>query len=167
MRRRCAHAAQALVLIAIILGGAGVASGVAAPAHHPQHERARITRTLSGADVAHLQFVHEALRGNREVIYEKGKAQGALPGDMRAEIEVTPSLLIGTCTIKTADGSVITGEGRATANGSGRYESFRGTLTITKGTGRYRHIHGHAGLYGTFDHRSFALVVQTTGTLSY
>jgi hypothetical protein len=124
---------------------------------------ARLARTLNGADVARLYFVRQ-LEG--EVLYEKGKAKGALPGEMRAKITVEPGVLKGSCTIYTSGGS-ISGEGHATARGAGQYQSFRGTLLITKGTGRYKDIHGRAGLYGTFDTRTFAVVVQTTGTLSY
>jgi hypothetical protein len=123
---------------------------------------AQIARTLDGADVAHLHLVSQ----HEEVLYEEGVATGALPGHMRAELDVQATALTGRCTIFTRNGS-ITGEGRATPHGAGRYQSFRGTLLIKKGTGRYRGIHGRAGLYGTFDRRTFALVVQTTGTLSY
>ena len=163
-RRRDTAAATLALLVACCVA---ILASSAAAASHRDSPPARAARTLNGADTAHLQFIRHIVRGNKEVIFEQGEAKGALPGGMRAEIEITPSLLSGTCTIKTRDGSTITGIGRATPSGSGRYESFRGTLTITKGTGRYAHIRGRAGLYGTFDHRSFAMVVQTTGTLSY
>jgi hypothetical protein len=123
---------------------------------------ARIAHTLNGADVAHLHLV----RQHEEVLYEEGAVTGGLPGHMRAELEVQATALSGRCTIFTRGGS-ITGVGHATPHGAGQYQSFRGTLQITKGTGRYKAIHGRAGLYGTFDRRSYAMVVQTTGTLSY
>jgi hypothetical protein len=65
------------------------------------------------------------------------------------------------------NGGTIQGHGKATPHGSGIYESFAGTLIVTGGTGRYTHAHGHAGLYGTFNRRTYALTVQTTGSLSY
>jgi len=40
-------------------------------------------------------------------------------------------------------------------------------VTVTGGTGRFVHAHGHTGLYGTFDRTTYALTIQTTGTLSY
>ena len=40
-------------------------------------------------------------------------------------------------------------------------------MTISHGTGRYAHAHGHGGFYGTVDRHNDALVVQTTGQLSY
>ncbi len=51
--------------------------------------------------------------------------------------------------------------------GTGRFQSFKGTLTITGGTGRFRGAHGRTGLYGTLDRRTFSLVIQTTGNFSY
>jgi hypothetical protein len=67
----------------------------------------------------------------------------------------------------TTHAGIIRGHGTATPHASGIYESFSGTLTITGGTGRYAHAHGHAGLYGLFNRRTYNLIVQTTGTLSY
>ncbi len=122
---------------------------------------AHAARTLDGTDTAHLHLV----RQRETVVFEEGAATGALPGHMRAQLEVG-SVFTGTCTIYTAGGT-ITGHGRATPHGSGRYQSFSGTLQITGGSGRYAHAHGQTGLYGTFDRRTFALVIQTSGSISY
>jgi hypothetical protein len=72
----------------------------------------------------------------------------------------------GSFTIYTRQGS-ISGHGEATPHGEGSIESFSGSLVATTGTGRYKHAHGHAKLYGTFNRKNYALVVQTVGTLSY
>lgn len=45
--------------------------------------------------------------------------------------------------------------------------SFSGALTITTGDGRYAHAHGDGHLYGVFYRRSYAITVQTEGTLDY
>jgi hypothetical protein len=117
--------------------------------------------TVSGADSAHLHLLHQ----DESLLFEEGKASGVLPGRMRAQLTVAQQFS-GTCTIYTNGGS-ITGHGVATPHGSGRFQSFKGTLTITGGTGRFRGAHGHTGLYGTFDRRTFSLVIQTTGNFSY
>jgi hypothetical protein len=117
--------------------------------------------TLNGTDTAHLRLT----RQRETVVFEEGSASGALPGRMSAQLRIG-SVFTGTCTISTRGGT-ITGYGRATPHGSGRYQSFHGTLTITGGSGRYAHAHGQTGLYGTFDRRTFALVIQTTGTIGY
>jgi len=40
-------------------------------------------------------------------------------------------------------------------------------MTVSHGTDRYAHAHGHGGFYGTVNRHNDALVVQTTGQLSY
>jgi hypothetical protein len=138
---------------------AGAATGAGAPGRGAPSAHA--ARTLDGTDTAHLHLVHQ----RETVVFEEGAAGGAIPGHMRAQLEVG-SVFTGTCTISTGAGT-ITGHGRATPHGSGRYQSFSGTLTITGGSGRYAHAHGQTGLYGTFDRRTFALVIQTSGRISY
>lgn len=75
-------------------------------------------------------------------------------------------MFAGSFTIRTGGGS-IEGHGRATARGAGRYQTFSGSLTVTGGSGRYGHVNGHTGLSGTFDRRTYAIVVHTSGQLSY
>lgn len=62
--------------------------------------------------------------------------------------------------------------GSIDAHASGRLSSptspspsFRGTLTIRGGSGRYVHARGSGMLYGVFYRRSYALTVQTDGAL--
>jgi hypothetical protein len=118
-------------------------------------------RTISATDEANLHYVrHEGSR-----LFEEGTAHGTLPGSMRAECNVGASVS-ANFTIYTRDGT-IRGHGMADPHGSGADQSFAGTLTVTGGTGRYAHAHGHAGLYGLFNRRTYALTVQTTGSLSY
>lgn len=149
---------RALMLVAC---AATLMGGVAQASAGRREAAAHAARTISGTDTAHLHLVHQ----DEMRLSEEGLAKGALPGHMRAVLTVG-ALFTGSCTIYTSGGS-ITGHGVATPHGTGRYQSFRGTLSITGGTGRYRHIRGRTGLYGTFDRRTFALVVQTTGHLSY
>jgi hypothetical protein len=123
---------------------------------------AHTTRVLRATDTAQLRYIPPA---HGPVLYEEGTAHGTIPGTMRVHITLGGTVN-ATFTIYTSGGSV-SGHGTATPHGSGIYESFGGTLVATSGTGRYLHAHGHAGLYGTFDRRTYALVVQTTGSLDY
>lgn len=125
---------------------------------------ARVARTLNGSDTAHLYFLH--LTHNGEWLLDEGEADGSLRGRMLAELDPRPPVFQGTFTIITRSGR-ISGHGSADAHGSGRYESFAGSLTVTSGTGAYARVHGRAGLYGTFDRRTYGLVIQTKGTLTY
>ncbi|HEY7893058.1 MAG TPA: hypothetical protein VIC05_12690 [Solirubrobacteraceae bacterium] len=118
-------------------------------------------RTLKATDTAHLHYIHTS----GSMLYETGSASGTLPGRMRADVNVGATIS-GTFTIYIRGGT-IRGHGSATPHGSGVYESFAGSLVATGGTGRYRHAHGRAQLYGTFNRNNYSLVIQTAGTLLY
>ena len=158
----------AIVAAASPLALAAACAGASAHGAHSGHaalmpgaRKAHAARTLDGTDTAHLHLV----RQDESLLFEEGSAGGALPGRMRANLTVG-SRFTGACTIYTRYGS-ITGRGSATAHGTGRFQSFSGSFTVTRGSGRYRHIRGTTKLYGTFDRRTFAVVVQTVGRLSY
>ncbi len=152
----------AWTLLTILPLAAVTASTPAGTAYGAQRPRsASIARTLSATDTAHLHYIHSS--GSK--LIEQGSATGGLPGSMHVELNVGATFS-GTFTIY-ASGGTVTGHGTATPHGSGRFESFSGSLVVTGGTGRYAHAHGKAGLYGSFDRKTYALAVQTTGKLSY
>jgi hypothetical protein len=124
-------------------------------------EAARAARLLNGAATARLHLV----QAEGSELIEEGPVSGALAGSAHAELR-TGAVFTASFTINTHGGS-ITGRGRATPHGSGRYQSFSGSFQATHGSGRYAHISGHAGLYGVFDRRTDSVVIQTTGTLTY
>lgn len=136
-----------------------VASSAAARASHPRSARA--SHALKATDKAQLHIVS----ASGPWLYEVGKASGTLPGGMKAHMRLA-ARFTGSFLIDTRYGS-ISGHGVATPHGSGVWESFAGTLTVTGGTRRYRGAHGTAGLYGTFNRRTYQLIVKTTGTLRY
>lgn len=145
MRRR---SKIALALAAVALSTALAAAPLAA-------------RALKASDTAHLRYTAAA----GSVLIEQGRATGTLPGTMHVRFSIGATFT-GRFTIYAAGGS-ISGRGAATPKGSGVYESFSGALTVTGGSGRYGRAHGRARLYGTFNRDSYALVVQTVGTLYY
>jgi hypothetical protein len=132
-------------------------------ATHDSRHIAHWARTISATDEAHLHYVRH--RSSESILFEEGTTHGTLPGSVHAECHLGANFTANV-TIKT-QGGTIHGRGSATPHASGIYESFAGTLVVTGGTGRYAHAHGHAGLYGLFDRRTYALTVQTTGSLSY
>jgi hypothetical protein len=165
------NASLLLTRICVALAGLALATVLGAPAltaptadansvKHPSALPA--TRTLNAADTAHLRYV----RGSGSLLLEEGAATGSLPGKMLVRCEVGPTVS-ASFTIFVRGGGTIDGRGTAKTHGASRYESFGGSLTVTSGTGRYAHAHGHAGLYGVFDRRTYALTVQTTGRLLY
>lgn len=118
-------------------------------------------RTLKATDTAKLHKVS----ASGSLLFEEGTATGTLPGKMRASVNVGATIS-GSFTFYL-HGGTIKGHGEATPHGEGTYESFAGTVTVTRGTGRYAHARGQTKLYGTFDRSNYALVIQTAGTLSY
>jgi hypothetical protein len=123
--------------------------------------RAHSARALKASDSAHLRYVS----ASGSLLYETGSASGTLPGNMRAHVSIGATIS-GSFTIYARGGS-ISGHGAATPKGSGVWESFAGSLTVTRGSGRYTRARGRARLYGTFNRNTYALVVQTVGTLYY
>jgi hypothetical protein len=122
---------------------------------------AHVAHSLSATDTAHLHYIS----ASGSLLLDEGRATGALPGSMRVRL-ILGTTFTGSFTIYTSGGS-IKGHGIATPHGSGIYESFAGTLTVTDGTGRYAGAHGHGDLYGTFNRNNYALVIKTTGSLTY
>lgn len=134
---------------------ASSANSISRPAAHA-------SRALSGTATASLHVVK--LDGS--ALIEEGHVTGILTGTARAQLHAGEADFYGTFTLRTPNGS-ISGKGTATPHGLGNIQSFRGVFTATSGTGRYAHIHGHAGLYGTLNRRNDSVVVQTQGTLQY
>jgi hypothetical protein len=143
------------LLLAILLAPASLGT----PAAHAL--RAHAARSLNATDTAKLHYIKHT--GSQ--LIEEGTAQGTLPGTMHARASLGTTFT-ASFTINTHDGT-ITGHGTATPHGSGLTENFAGTLIVTGGTGRYAHAHGHGGLTGTFNRRTYAIVIKTTGSLSY
>ena len=106
------------------------------------------------------------VRCSCDEILEEGQAKGALPGAVRAFVIVgAPIIFRFTITVRGV-GS-LSGQGSGKPKGNPEEPSFSGTMTVTRGTGRYRHARGKGGFYGTINRASYAAVMQTTGTLSY
>ncbi len=105
------------------------------------------------------------LKASGSIIYDQGPATGTLVGTATVHLTVA-TIVTATFTIATSAGS-ISGSGRAALHSSGRYASFGGTLSVSKGTGRYAHAAGAGALYGVIDRRTDALTVQALGTLHY
>lgn len=162
MSRNPSHQRRTAAITVLATLAASAISMSAAESSAARHQPAAHTAgSINGTATAHLHLV----KPNGSQLKEEGPVTGALPGSMSAVI-TTGKALTGNFTIHTHGGSIY-GTGRAAPHGTGRYQSFSGTLTITGGNGRYSHAHGHAGLSGTFDRRTYALLIQTTGRFSY
>jgi hypothetical protein len=159
-RRHCRNLGGGMLLATAALA-AGLIGGTFEPSSDAEQIMGRAARSLNVTATAHLHLV----RAEGSQLFEEGSVSGALAGSMRARLD-TGMVFTGSFATHLKGGS-INGHGRATPHGSGRYQSFSGSLVVTGGSGRYTHVSGHAGLYGVFDRRSDSVIVQTTGRLSY
>lgn len=136
----------ALLAAALACGGATLAWGASA---------------VRVDDIGHLHL----LKAVGSTLYEEGHAAGTLPGQTRVRMLVGNS--VSASFSISARGGAVYGSGHARLHSSGRYASFAGTLSVSRGSGRYARAHGSGKLYGVIDRRTDALTVQTIGTLVY
>jgi hypothetical protein len=168
-RRRSARAAGAALATRRWAGFAGAALALGAswlltvatraPA---TRAAARMTRTVSVDDTGHLHL----LNASGAVLVEEGPVSGTLPGEAKVRM-VVGATVVASFTIKPRGGGSISGHGRAALHSSSRYASFGGSLSVSRGTGRYAHARGSGGLYGVIDRHTDALTVQAIGRLHY
>jgi hypothetical protein len=152
---RSTSAAATLAAAAVVAASASAA---------PTRQRAHAARSISVRDEGHLGFV----RSSGSQILDQGKMSGSLSGYAKVRFTYNGEPMVyATFTI---DGSGWTISG----HGSGRLSSptsttpsFRGSLSLNSGSGRYRHAHGGGELFGVFNRRSYALTVQAVGKLRY
>jgi hypothetical protein len=151
----------AAACVAFAAGGAALASGRGALAsgHAPG---ARAARALNVRDEGHL---HLAGRPSGSAIVEEGTVTGTLPGTVKVRFNVGATVS-ASFTIYARGGS-ISGHGSGSLHSTSLYSTFGGSLAVTSGTGRYRHAHGHGGLYGAINRHTFAVTVQAIGSLAY
>jgi hypothetical protein len=125
---------------------------------------AHTARVLMVSDEGRLRFT----RASGSLLLDEGRATGSFPGWVKARFvyDGEPDVH-AQFTITGAHGSVIArGTGRLSSPTS-RTPSFKGTLRVTGGTGRYAHIHGGGELFGVFNRRSYGLTVQAIAKLPY
>jgi hypothetical protein len=143
----------------VAITAVAVGNGVA---HAKAPSRADAAHSLNGDAEADLRYV----RSSGSTLIEEGPVSGGgISGRMTAHLNVGATFT-GSFTFFTHSGE-LKGRGSARPHGSGRYESFSGTDTITGGTGRYAHASGHGAMYGTFDRKTYDVTIQTRGTLHY
>jgi hypothetical protein len=151
----CAILALVACAVALVLGARTASPATAA------RLAGHAARTLNVSDKAQLHTVGES----GSDLLEEGQATGDLPGRVEAQFNVSATVY-ASFSISTQYGS-ISGSGSSKLHGTGVWDSFGGTVTVTHGTGRYSHAHGHAGFYGVINRRTYAANLETTGTLDY
>ncbi len=154
-KRHVAVCAGVMLALFGVLGTVQAASGSSSP-------HAQTARTLVANDEGHLHKVGES---GADLI-EEGSVTGTLPGRVRVGFNIG-AVVEATFTLYPHGGGTLSGHGSGELHSSGRYASFGGTMRVTSGSGRYSHARGTGGFYGTVNRKTYALVVQTRGTLRY
>jgi hypothetical protein len=94
---------------------------------------------------------------------ERGQASGTFNAPVIADLNLSIGHVTGLVTIYPKGGS-ISGKAQARYVARGSIGYYGGTLTITGGTGTYRHASGsNIGLSGTINHLNFNLTVKAHG----
>jgi hypothetical protein len=126
----------------------------------PPSPSAHAARTVFLYENAHLRLTHT---NNESTLKERGTAYGTFTAQLTAYLNVSAERVKAVFTIYPRGGS-ITGAASARFVVKGHTGYYGGTLTITHGTGSYRHASGkNIGISGTIDRISFALTVKAKG----
>jgi hypothetical protein len=121
----------------------------------------RAANVVSVKDEGHLHMVNGSEGAD---LIEEGSVSGTIPGRVRVDFDIGPTVN-ASFTIYAGGGGSISGHGKGSLHSTGLYSTFGGSLTVTRGTGRYAHAHGSGGLYGAINRKTYALTVQTVGKL--
>ncbi|HEY2632443.1 MAG TPA: hypothetical protein VGI26_08710 [Solirubrobacteraceae bacterium] len=123
---------------------------------------ATAARRVSLVENAHLKFAAE----HGSALSERGSATGTYDAPVAVTLTIHPKTVTATVTIYPSGGS-ITGYANANYTVKGSYGYFGGTMTVSHGTGKYRHIsevNGKPlGFSGKISHISFAMEVKAHG----
>jgi hypothetical protein len=120
-------------------------------------------RTIDVSQTAQLRLV----RKSGSTLYEQGTASGTLPGSVSARFKVTVLKVTGRVTFYPRAGGSITFNVEGFPRSTGVNARFAGTMTISKGTGRYANARGAASFNGIVNRRSWAASVSAVGRMRY
>ena len=149
--------------LAVIVAVTAALAGAAAPSE----ARAGTARGAASASVKDEGKLH-LIKSSGSTLYDEGIAHGSLPGKVKIRFLYNGNPQVGAqITIYAHSGTIVAHANARLSNPSSSSPSFKGKLTISSGSGRYAHAHGSGQLYGVFYRRSYAITVQTEGTLQY
>jgi hypothetical protein len=156
----------AAVLTALLAGAAFGAIGASATAagdvSYPTV--AKTAQTVALSEKGRLRLTSK----KGFTLNERGTASGTISGPIYIHLHlVSDSRVTAEVNIYPRGGS-LTGNGSASYRVVGGYAAFTGTLSITRGSGKYAHARA-AGLRftGAIQRRDDSVAVQLSGRLSY
>jgi hypothetical protein len=157
-RRRLRPAGCATVLALVCAGLAVFAGPIAAGA-----ATARTARIVSLDDSARLHLTsHHSF-----TLDEQGSASGTIAGTIYIHLNVVSTNRVTAEVNLYPSGGSITGSASASYRPSGGVASFNGTMSITRGTGRYGGARGSGlSFTGTVQRSNDAVTVRVSGRMS-
>lgn len=148
--------ACATLAIGVCAAGVGAASATT--------PTASVASSVSVKDEGYLRLV----KSSGSLLIDEGPAHGTIPGTVKIHFVYNGDPTVSAqITIYGHAGSIQAQATGRLSSPTSSSPSFEGTLTIDGGSGRYAHAHGSGQLYGVFYRRSYAMTVQTRGTLRY
>jgi hypothetical protein len=136
----------------------------AVPAAAQSPARAQLARTLSVKDEARMRLI----RSSGSTLFDEGPATGTIPGKVKVRFIYNGNPTVSArITIYGRSGTLEAACNARLSNPTSPAPSFKGTLTLAHASGRYAGAHGSGHVYGVFNRRSYAITVQTEGTMRY
>lgn len=143
------------------LGALGAPQASSAASLSPS---AGVARVVNVREEGRLHFVHSS----GSALIDEGPSTGTLPGRVRVRFIYNGNPIVSAQFTIYGSGWSINGRasGRL-SNPNSASPSFRGSLSLVGGSGRYAHAHGSGELFGVFYRRTYALTVQAVSQLRY
>ena len=152
------------MLSTLCLCGAACAGATAAAAADSPARTTNARAALASTYVKEQGHLHSSDKSGGSTIIEQGNAEGTFDAGLDIDLTIKISQVTGSFTANLKGGS-ISGYASATPHISGKWVSFKGSLTIKHGTGRYAGASGTASLYGSLERVQLKLNVQVIGRL--
>jgi len=125
---------------------------------------ARAAGSIHVSDEGKLHLV----KSSGSTLIDEGHANGTIPGTVKIHFTYNGNPTVSAqITIYSHDGAINASGSGQLSNPNSPVPSFKGSLRISGGSGHYSHAHGNGDFYGLFYRRSYAITVQTQGTLDY
>lgn len=159
-RTRAARPRVPAVLSALTLCAATAILAPAAAQASPAAAHAALGNTY----VKEQGQLRVSSRSGGAAIAAQGSASGTFGASLNIDLTIKISQINGSFTAYLKGGS-ISGSAVATPHYSGQWVSFKGSLTVKHGTGRYAGASGTASLYGSLNRLQLKLNVQVIGRL--
>jgi hypothetical protein len=157
LRRRGIFVVTAALAALMLVLWVGDVSSAALSAHVAKR------KTLSLTDTAYLHLT----RKNGNVIYEKGRATGTLPGTVTVRFVTSVTKVSGTVTFHSSSGGTITMTAVGYPQSASTITRFTGNLAVRKGTGRFRNALGSGTFNGTANRKTWAITVHASARITY